>query len=251
MKVRADDVAGHFLGKRYRLGEEVRLVAGPHTGRSAIVRNSFKCARNRQQAQLRKRSVDCFAMLLSNEGAVGLDLSFVTHIFLLDKIWNPSLEKQVIARAHRMGATQPAVIDQCVMRNSVEHLMHEFRDDTQVSNAVEADAKDKAKAGKAKGKGKASSSKQFQPPMLRGKSSSTKSSTSAASNAEESSIDEKKVHYLLQNARMIRTQSAEAAGGSELESGDRRVRFAAASPATRLYVPDHHALDYDDDDDDK
>jgi hypothetical protein len=32
---------------------------------------------------------------LSQMGSVGLDLSFVTHIFIMDPIWDPAMEAQV------------------------------------------------------------------------------------------------------------------------------------------------------------
>ena len=38
---------------------------------------------------------------------LGLDLSFATHIFLLDQLRDPALENQIISRAHRMGAKGP------------------------------------------------------------------------------------------------------------------------------------------------
>lgn len=62
-------------------------------------------------------------LLLTEMGSHGLDLSFVTHVFLMDEIWDKSLEKQVISRAHRMGATQSVVIEQLVMRDSIETVM--------------------------------------------------------------------------------------------------------------------------------
>lgn len=45
---------------------------------------SFGGTRN-QELQKFIHSPDCFVMLLSKQGAVGLDLSFVTHIFFLGK----------------------------------------------------------------------------------------------------------------------------------------------------------------------
>ncbi len=39
------------------------------------------------------------------DGSHGLDLSFSTHLFLLEGVWNSSLESQIVSRAHRMGAT--------------------------------------------------------------------------------------------------------------------------------------------------
>ncbi|RLN72748.1 hypothetical protein BBJ28_00016670 [Nothophytophthora sp. Chile5] len=62
-------------------------------------------------------------LLLSETGSHGLDLSFVTHIFLLEEIWDKSLEQQVISRAHRMGAKQAVVVEQLWMRGSVESQM--------------------------------------------------------------------------------------------------------------------------------
>eukprot|EP00804_Cyclotella_cryptica_P023714 CCRYP_017271-RB/>CCRYP_017271-RB protein AED:0.03 eAED:0.03 QI:232/1/1/1/0.75/0.77/9/691/1469 len=66
---------------------------------------------------------ECFVMLLSKQGSVGLDLSFVTHIFFLDSIYDKSLETQVVARAYRMGATGPVFVEQLVAKNSIEEIM--------------------------------------------------------------------------------------------------------------------------------
>ncbi|KAH7481863.1 F-box protein [Phytophthora ramorum] len=59
-------------------------------------------------------------LLLSSLGSHGLDLSFVTHIFLLEEIWDKSVEMQVISRAHRMGASASVVVEQLWMRGTVE-----------------------------------------------------------------------------------------------------------------------------------
>lgn len=40
-------------------------------------------------------------------GSTGLDLSFATDIFLLERIPDPSLRNQIVSRAHRMGAMGP------------------------------------------------------------------------------------------------------------------------------------------------
>lgn len=64
-------------------------------------------------------------LLLSKDGSHGLDLSFASHVFLLDEIWDKSLEEQVVARAYRMGCAGPVEIDQVVLEHTVEHLMHQ------------------------------------------------------------------------------------------------------------------------------
>lgn len=62
-------------------------------------------------------------LLLTEVGSHGLDLSFVTHVFLMEEIWDKSLEKQVVSRAHRMGARQAVVVEQLVMRDTIEVLL--------------------------------------------------------------------------------------------------------------------------------
>ena len=49
------------------------------------------------------KELDTYLLLLCEDGTHGLDLSFVTHIFLVHRLADPSLMSQVVARAHRMG----------------------------------------------------------------------------------------------------------------------------------------------------
>eukprot|EP00644_Phytophthora_capsici_P005931 jgi/Phyca11/98467/e_gw1.2.275.1 len=63
---------------------------------------------------------DVHVLLLSNLASHGLDLSFVTHIFLLEEIWDKSVEQQVISRAHRMGARHSVVVEQLWIKGTVE-----------------------------------------------------------------------------------------------------------------------------------
>lgn len=53
---------------------------------------------------------------MDHSGAVGLDLSFVPYIFLLEPIEDMSVHKQVVSRAHRMGAKQPVNVEILVMK---------------------------------------------------------------------------------------------------------------------------------------
>ncbi|DAZ96789.1 TPA: hypothetical protein N0F65_005787 [Lagenidium giganteum] len=72
-----------------------------------------------QQLQKFRSDPEASVLLMMDVGSHGLDLSFVTHIFLLEEIWDKSLELQVISRAHRMGAKQSVVVGQliAVMQN--------------------------------------------------------------------------------------------------------------------------------------
>lgn len=61
--------------------------------------------------QASKRKEDVFLLCLDADLAHGLDLSFVTHIFLLEAINDAALLEQVTSRAHRLGATGPVRIE--------------------------------------------------------------------------------------------------------------------------------------------
>lgn len=72
----------------------------------------------------------CTVMLMDESGALGLDLSFVSHVFLMEPLSNKSLEDQVISRAHRMGATQDVYVETLVMKDSIEEHMLQDGDAT-------------------------------------------------------------------------------------------------------------------------
>lgn len=78
----------------------------------------------------------CMVLLMDGSAALGLDLSFVTHVFLMEPIWDRSLEEQVISRAHRMGATRPIYVETLAMRGTIEEQMLEFLQDSSMSRRV-------------------------------------------------------------------------------------------------------------------
>jgi len=54
---------------------------------------------------------DVFVLALDAGLAHGLDLSFVTHIFLLEPVEDAALLEQITSRAHRLGATGPVTVE--------------------------------------------------------------------------------------------------------------------------------------------
>lgn len=69
---------------------------------------------------------NCMVLLMDGSAALGLDLSFVTHVFLMEPIWDGSMEEQVISRAHRMGAARPINVETLAMRGTIEEQMLKF-----------------------------------------------------------------------------------------------------------------------------
>lgn len=53
---------------------------------------------------------------MDESGAVGLDLSFATHVFLMEPLADASLQAQVESRAHRMGAVKSIYVETLAMQ---------------------------------------------------------------------------------------------------------------------------------------
>ena len=64
-----------------------------------------------RETTLESRQENVFILALDAGLAHGLDLSFVTHIFLLESIDDAALLEQITSRAHRLGATGPVIVE--------------------------------------------------------------------------------------------------------------------------------------------
>ena len=69
-------------------------------------------------------------LLMDESGSVGLDLSFASHVFIMEPLENASLEEQVISRAHRMGARRDVQVETLVMRVRAAHSRPLITDET-------------------------------------------------------------------------------------------------------------------------
>jgi len=98
------------------------LWAGGVLGGHAIVRSWRACGGNSKisnwhgprvlhNVPYSVESEEASVLLLAEDGSTGLDLSFATHIFLLDRIKDPALRNQIVSRAHRMGAQGPVKVE--------------------------------------------------------------------------------------------------------------------------------------------
>ncbi|KAL6562928.1 hypothetical protein OROHE_005515 [Orobanche hederae] len=76
-----------------------------------------------------QRDATCMVLLMDGSAALGLDLSFATHVYLMEPIWDRSMEEQVISRAHRMGAARPIHVDTLAMSGTIEEQMLKFLQD--------------------------------------------------------------------------------------------------------------------------
>ena len=59
-------------------------------------------------------------------GSVGLNLQEASTVVLFDRNWNPAIEKQAIARAHRMGRKEPVHAIKFIVRDSIEERINDL-----------------------------------------------------------------------------------------------------------------------------
>ena len=62
-------------------------------------------------------------------GAVGLNLQEASTVVLFDRWWNPAVENQAIARAHRMGRTEPVHAIKFITSETIEEKIDQILQD--------------------------------------------------------------------------------------------------------------------------
>lgn len=59
-------------------------------------------------------------MISIKAGGAGLNLTAADYVIIADPWWNPSTEKQAIARAHRIGQSRNVIAIKFITKGSVE-----------------------------------------------------------------------------------------------------------------------------------
>ena len=66
---------------------------------------------------------DCQLFVATNAGSTGLNLQAANTVINVDLPWNPAVLEQRIARAHRMGQTQPVQVYVLVTEETIEESL--------------------------------------------------------------------------------------------------------------------------------
>ncbi|MBK6574373.1 MAG: ATP-dependent helicase [Saprospiraceae bacterium] len=70
-------------------------------------------------------------------GGTGLNLTAADYIFILDPWWNPFVEKQAIARSHRIGRHKPVQVLRFIVKDSIEQKIQILQEEKkQLSEAL-------------------------------------------------------------------------------------------------------------------
>ncbi|XP_015867210.2 F-box protein At3g54460 [Ziziphus jujuba] len=126
-KISADKVLifSQFLEHIHVIEQQLTIASIKFAGMYSPMHSSNKM----KSLAMFQHDASCMVLLMDGSAALGLDLSFVTHVFLMEPIWDRSMEEQVISRAHRMGATRPIQVETLAMRGTIEEQMLEFLHD--------------------------------------------------------------------------------------------------------------------------
>ena len=76
--------------------------------------------KKRQQWCTFQNDPDCRLIIMTNAGSTGLNLQSANTVINVDLPWNPAVLEQRIARAHRMGQTNPVHIYNLVSTDTIE-----------------------------------------------------------------------------------------------------------------------------------
>ncbi|RKP26858.1 P-loop containing nucleoside triphosphate hydrolase protein, partial [Syncephalis pseudoplumigaleata] len=60
------------------------------------------------------------SFVVAYSGALGLNLTVASQVFIMDPWWNATLQDQAIDRVYRLGQTKPVNVIQLVMQGSIE-----------------------------------------------------------------------------------------------------------------------------------
>jgi len=72
---------------------------------------------------------NCSLFLISlKAGGHGLNLTAADYVFILDPWWNPAVEAQAIARAHRLGQQRPVFAYRLIAKDTVEEKIAQLQE---------------------------------------------------------------------------------------------------------------------------
>jgi superfamily II DNA or RNA helicase len=92
----------------------------------ALTGKTPPAARGTVVAQFQARSVPVLLISLK-AGGVGLNLTAADTVIHMDPWWNPAVEEQATARAHRIGQTQNVFVYKLVVEGSIEERILELQ----------------------------------------------------------------------------------------------------------------------------
>ena len=77
-------------------------------------------ARERNVTRFQEDATISVFLISTKAGGAGLNLTAADYVFIVDPWWNPAVEQQAIARAHRIGRERPVFVHRFITKNTIE-----------------------------------------------------------------------------------------------------------------------------------
>lgn len=89
-----------------------------------IYASSLKPGQRTEYLRLFRETDKIRVLLMSlSQAAHGLHIAQASRVYIVNPIWQPTIESQAIKRAHRIGQTRPVYVETLVLRDTLEHRM--------------------------------------------------------------------------------------------------------------------------------
>uniref|UniRef100_A0A7S4G5J2 Helicase C-terminal domain-containing protein n=1 Tax=Eutreptiella gymnastica TaxID=73025 RepID=A0A7S4G5J2_9EUGL len=103
------------------------LAAASHE--YARIDGTMSVARRQQELTRFADSGTCNILLMSlKAGGVGLNITAANVVFLMDLWWNPAVEDQAVARAHRMSQLRDVHVHRFIIQDTIEQRILAIHD---------------------------------------------------------------------------------------------------------------------------
>lgn len=82
-----------------------------------------------RESEVRKFNTDNVPVFLISikAGGTGLNLTQADYVFIIDPWWNPAVEDQAIARAHRMGQKNSVMVYRFISKGTIEEKIQKYQ----------------------------------------------------------------------------------------------------------------------------
>jgi SNF2 family DNA or RNA helicase len=101
--------------------ETLNFIANRLPGRHSLFHGGLSESERAAVVSAFEQGSEPSCLLISlKAGGVGLNLNSASCVIMFDRWWNPAVENQAIARAHRFGKTESLQVIRFVVKNTVE-----------------------------------------------------------------------------------------------------------------------------------
>ena len=93
---------------------------------------TLACHRRKMIQEFQTKDQRAAFLISLKAGGTGITLHAADSVFILDPWWNPSVEKQAVARAHRLGQKKALAVYRLLIENSIESSIQRLQRDKSV-----------------------------------------------------------------------------------------------------------------------